>query len=146
MRSQIFTDHGLPEADYDFEAGRDAFNLPCINFRAPSHGLRGIDLGGASQIKQKLELAGDSEGAALFERLINEARRGLVTSAPLYVDASRLAQIEHGATTANFYSLQEAKLAWDQLPENRREIAKITAAGRVYERGEIERFHYQRSA
>jgi hypothetical protein len=37
-------------------------------------------------------------------------------------------------------------MAWDRLPETRREIAKITSAGRVYERSEIERFHYQRSA
>jgi hypothetical protein len=37
-------------------------------------------------------------------------------------------------------------MAWDRLPESRREIARITSASRVYERAEIERFHYQRSA
>ena len=145
MRSQIFKDHGFPDADYDFDVGRDGHDQPVVNFRAPGYGLQMINLNGASQIKQKFEFAGDSEAAALFDRLMNDAQRGLVTTAPLYVDASRTAQMEHGATTDNYYSLQEAKLAWDRLPENRRELAKITSAGRVYERQDIERFHYQRS-
>jgi hypothetical protein len=105
-----------------------------------------IDLTGAKQIQQKLAFAGDAEGASLFDRLISDAQRGLVTTAPLYVDASRAAQMDHGAKTENFYTLQEAKIAWDRLPESRREIATITTAGRVYQRSEIERFHYQRSA
>jgi len=146
MRSEIFKDHGFPDADYDFDAGRDGFNQPVVNFRAPGHGLQMIDLNGASQIRQKLQSAGDAEGARLFERLINDAQRGLVTTAPLYVDASRAAQMDHGARTDNFYTLQEAKMAWDRLPEDRREIATITSAGRVYERSDIERLHYQRSA
>ena len=137
---------GFPDADYDFDAGRDTFGLPVVNFRAPGHPLQMIDLTGASQIKQKLAFAGDTEGAALFDRLIKDAQRGLVTTAPLYVDAARAAQMDHGAKTEDFYTLQEAKMAWDRLPKSRREIAKITSAGRVYERAEIERFHYQRSA
>jgi hypothetical protein len=146
MRSQIFVDHGFPDADYDFDVGRDQFNLPVVNFRAPSHPLQMIDLTGASQIQQKLAAAADAEGASLFDRLIKDARRGLVTTAPLYVDASRAAQMDHGAQTENFYTLQEAKLAWERLAESRREIATIASAGRVYQRSEIERFHYQRSA
>jgi hypothetical protein len=145
MRSKIFGDHGFPDADYDFEAGSDSTNLPCINLRAPGRPLQMIDLNSASQIKQKLEFAGDLEGAALFDHLIDDARRGLVTTAPLYVDASRAAQMEHGAETDYFYTLEEAKRAWNQLPENRKEIARITSAGRVYERCDIERFHHQRS-
>jgi hypothetical protein len=146
MRSEIFKDHGFPDADYDLDAGRDNHGLPVVNFRAPGHGLQMIDLTGASQIKQKLAAAGDAEGASLFDQLIMDARRGLVTTAPLYVDASRAAQMDHGARTENFNTLQEARMAWDRLPGSRREIAKITSAGRVYERPEIERFHYQRSA
>jgi hypothetical protein len=146
MRSDLFKDHGFPDADYDFDVGRDTFNLPVVNFRAPGHPLQMIDLNGASQIKQKLAFAGDTEGASLFDRLIKDAQRGLVTTAPLYVDAARAAQMDHGAKTENFYTLQEAKMAWDRLPESRQEIAKITSASRVYERAEIERFHYQRSA
>ncbi len=146
MRCEIFKDHGFPDADYDFDTGRDGSNLPVVNFRAPGRPLQMIDLGGASQIKQKLESSGDAEGASLFERLIEDARRGLVTTAPLYVDASRAAQLDHGAKTENFYTLQEAKMAWDRLPEARREIATITSAGRMYGRSDIERFHYQRSA
>jgi hypothetical protein len=146
MRSAIFADHGFPDADYDFDAGRNSFDLPVINFRAPGHPLQMIDLGGASQIKQKLGASGDTEGASLFDRLIKDAQRGLVTTAPLYVDASRAAQMDHGAKTENFYTLQEAKMAWDRLPETRQEIATIASAGRVYKRSEIQRFHYQRSA
>jgi hypothetical protein len=146
MRSEIFKDHGFPDADYDFDVGRDSFNLPVVNFRAPGHSLQMIDLTGASQIKQKLAFAGDAEGASLFDRLIKDARRGLVTTAPLYVDASRAAQMDHGAKTEDYYTVQEAKMAWDRLPESRREIASISSAGRVYQRSEIERFHYQRSA
>jgi hypothetical protein len=146
MRSEIFKDHGFPDADYDFDVGRSGSNLPVINFRAPGHPLQMIDLTGASQIKQKLAFAGDVEGASLFDKLIKDAQRGLVTTAPLYVDASRAAQMDHGAETENFYTLQEAKMAWDRLPKPRQEIATITSAGRVYKRSDIERFHYQRSA
>ena len=146
MRSEVFKDHGFPDADYDFEAGRDGFGSPVVNFRAPGRGLQMIDLNGASQIKQKLLAKGDAEGAALFDRLIRDAQRGLATTAPLYVDASRAAEMDHGARTDRFYTLQEAKLAWDQLPRERREVATIKSAGRVYERADIERFHYQRSA
>jgi hypothetical protein len=145
MRSQIFKDHGLPDADYDFDVGRDDFNRPVVNFRAPGRPLQMIDLTGASQIQQKLASAGDGEGASLFDLLIKDARRELVSTAPLYVDASRAAQMDHGAKTEDFYSLQEAKMAWDRLPEDRREIAKIKSTNRVYERSDIERFHYQRS-
>ncbi len=120
--------------------------MPVVNFRAPGHPLQMIDLTGASQIKQKLAFAGDAEGASLFDRLIKDAQRGLVTTAPLYVDASGAAQMDHGAKTEKFYSLQEAKMAWDRLPESRREIATITSVGRVYQRQEIERFHYHCSA
>src|SRR5262249_42561561 len=127
MHSQIFQDHGFPDADYDFDVGRDSFNQPVVNFRAPRHPLQMIDLTGASQIKQKLASEGDAEGALLFDQLIRDAQRGLVTTAPLYVDASRAAQMDHGAKTENFYTLQEAKMAWDRLPESQREIAKITS-------------------
>lgn len=146
MRSDIFKDHGLRDADYDFEAGRDQFNLPVVNFREPGGRLQMIDLTGANQIGRKFAAAGDAEGASLFDRLVSEARRGLVSTAPLYVDAGRAARMEHGAKTEDFFTLQEAKIAWDQLPADRREIARIMSAGHIYERSEIERFHYQRSA
>lgn len=61
---------------------------------------------------------------------------------PLYVDASQAAQLEHGAHTENYLTLQEAKIAYDKLPKERQEIAKITSAGKVYSPPEIERFHY----
>lgn len=61
---------------------------------------------------------------------------------PLYVDASRAAQLEHGAHTENYLTLQEAKIEYDKLPDERKAIAKITSAGNVYAASEIERFHY----
>ncbi len=60
---------------------------------------------------------------------------------PLYADASQAAQLEHGAVTENYLTLQEAKIAYDKLPKERQEIAKITSAGRVYSASEIECFH-----
>jgi hypothetical protein len=78
-------------------------------------------------------------------RLINEAQRGLVATTPLYVDASRAAQMDHGPSTDNFHSLAEARMAWERLPADRRETATITSAGRTYQRDDIERFHYQRT-
>lgn len=143
MRSKIFQDHGMPDADYDFDVGRDNFNLPVVNFRAPGHPLQMIDLTGASQIKQKLASAGDAAGASLFDHLIKDAQRGLVSTAPLYVDASRAAQLEYGAHTVNCPTLQEAKIAWDKLPAERKEVAVITSARHKYSAGEINRFHYQ---
>jgi hypothetical protein len=102
-----------------------------------------LDLLGAGQIKQKMEAAGDSRGAALFDRLIKDAQRGLVSTAPLYVDASRAAQLEYGAHTVNCPTLQEAKIAWDKLPAERKEVAVITSARHKYTASEIDRFHYQ---
>jgi hypothetical protein len=61
---------------------------------------------------------------------------------PLYVDASQAAQLEHGAITENYLTLQEAKIAYDKLPKERQEIATITSAGKIYSASEIERFHY----
>lgn len=145
MRSEIFQDHGLPDADYDFDAGRDGAGLPVVNFRSPGRGLQMIYLDRANQIKQKLAAAGDDEWAALFDKLIKEAQRGLVSTAPLYVNGSRAAEMDHGARTDRFVTLQEAKIAWDGLPPERREIATIKTADRIYKREDIERFHYQPS-
>ena len=98
MRSEIFKDHGFPDADYDFGAGRNSFNQPVVNFRAPGRGIQMIDLNRASQIKQKLAFSGDAEGSSLFDHLIKDAQRGLVTAAPLYVDASRQKPPHRGET------------------------------------------------
>lgn len=144
MRSPVFADHGMSaDADYDFDAG-SYLNVPMVNCRAPGRGLLMVDLTAASQIRQKLELIGDAEGAELFDKLISDTRRGLVSTAPLYVDLSRAAEMEHGARTERFFTLGEAKIAWDALPKERQEIATITSAGRTYTREEIGRFHSQR--
>lgn len=79
MHCKIFKDYGFPDADYDFDAGRDGSNQPVVNFRAPGRGLQMIDLNGASQIKKKSKSAGDAEGASLFDQLIKDAQRGLAT-------------------------------------------------------------------
>jgi hypothetical protein len=146
MRSKIFQDYDLADVDYDFDAGGDSSGMPVVNFRGPGRPLQMIDLKTAAQIRERFTAAGDAEAASLFGRLISDAQRGLATTAPLYVDASRAAQMDHGAHTENFHTLHEAKMRWDALPETRREIAKISSASRVYERSEIERFHFQRKA
>ena len=143
MRSTIFQDHGLPDADYDFDTGRNASGQPVVNFRSAGNPPFMIDLAAASEMKQEFRNRGDTEGEALFGLLIIHAQNHR-TPGPLYVDASRSARMDHGATTETFLSLAEAKWAWERLPTSRQEIATITSASRVYERQDIERFHYQR--
>jgi hypothetical protein len=43
------------------------------------------------------------------------------------------------AKTEDYYTLREAKMARDRLPEFRRQIATISSAGRVFQRSEIDR-------
>jgi predicted sugar kinase len=144
MRSSIFQGQGLPDADYDFDTGRNASGVPVINFRSAGNPLIMIELSKANELKNEFEKQRDTEAAALFDKLIDYAKKH-TTPGPLYVDASRSARMDHGASTQTFLSLAEAKWAFERLPISRQEIATITSASQVYQRQDIERFHYQRS-
>ena len=61
---------------------------------------------------------------------------------PIYIDAGKSAVLEHGAKAVRCFTVQEAKIEFDKLPPERKEIATITTGGRKYSTFEIERFHY----
>jgi transcriptional regulator with XRE-family HTH domain len=93
-------------------------------------------------IRAALESAGvifvDENGEGPGVRL----RKNHMTTEPIYIDASKSAVLEHGATSINCLTVQEAVIAYHNLPLERKEIAKITSGGKVYSASEIERFHY----
>ncbi len=63
---------------------------------------------------------------------------------PIYVDASRPAALLHAGISTECLTLQEAVIAWHQLPEARKKATTIavTGTGVVYKAAEIERLHY----
>jgi transcriptional regulator with XRE-family HTH domain len=73
-------------------------------------------------------------------------RKNHMTIEPIYIDASKSAVLEHGVTSINCLTVQEAVIAYHNLPPERKEIAKITSGGKVYSASEIERFHYAERA
>ena len=75
MYSKHFAKFGIPDTECEIEVRRDSFNLPRLFFRSPGNPLCGLDLGGASQLKQLLEHDGDSAKAQLVGRLIEQARK-----------------------------------------------------------------------
>ena len=69
-------------------------------------------------------------------------RKTKMSNEPIYVDASRRAVLTHGAMTVDCFTLQEAKLAFDRLSQDRQEIATIVSSGKTYSAQEIRRLHY----
>jgi hypothetical protein len=75
MYSKHFTKFGIPDTECEIEVRCDNVNLPRLFFRSPGNPLCGLDLGGASQLKQLLEHDGDQDKAQLVGRLIEQARK-----------------------------------------------------------------------
>jgi hypothetical protein len=75
MYSKHFTKFGIPDTECEIEVRPDNFKLPRLFFRSPGNPLCGLDLGGASQLKQLLDHDGDSAKAQLIGRLIEQARK-----------------------------------------------------------------------
>ena len=69
-------------------------------------------------------------------------RRKQMDDEPIYVDASRSAVLNHGASSINCPTLQEAVLEFERLPRERQEVATITSLGTTYSASEIRRLHY----
>jgi len=66
-----------------------------------------------------------------------------MSNEPIYVDASQPATLSYSGHSAKCFTLQEAKLAWDRLPNELKEIALIEVyGGQVYAADQIERLHY----
>jgi hypothetical protein len=75
MYSKHFVKFGIPDTECEIEVRLDSVNLPRLFFRSPGNPLCGLDLGGASKLKQLLEQDGDSAKAQLIGRLTEQARR-----------------------------------------------------------------------
>lgn len=76
MRSPFFKEFGIPDADCDIEADfHPQFRVPYLFFRSPGNPLVGLDLTGASQLRQMLAHNGDAEKADEIDRLIQKARQ-----------------------------------------------------------------------
>jgi len=76
MRSPLFKDFGIPDAECDIEASfHPQFRVPCLFFRSTGNPLVGLDLTGASQLRQQLAHNGDTEQAGEIDRLIQKARQ-----------------------------------------------------------------------
>jgi hypothetical protein len=75
MRSLLFTEFGIPDAECDIEPDfHPQFRVPYLFFRSPGNPLVGLDLTGASQLRQKLAHSGDTAKADEIGRLIQKAR------------------------------------------------------------------------
>jgi|694.fasta_scaffold13883_12 hypothetical protein len=61
---------------------------------------------------------------------------------PIYIDGDKTAELNHGAITEQFLTLQEAVIAFHQLPPERKETATIITVEMTYSAPEIDRFHY----
>ncbi len=67
-----------------------------------------------------------------------------MTTGPIYIDASKTAELDHGAITEQFLTLQEAVIAFHLLSPERKEIARIIAGNKVYSASEINQFQYDK--
>lgn len=73
--SKHFSKFGIPDTECEIEVRHDDVKLPRLFFRSPGNPLCGLDLGGASQLKQLLEHDGDRAEAQLIGSLIERARK-----------------------------------------------------------------------
>ena len=75
MKSEFFEKFGIPSADCEIEARQDDMRVPRLWFRSKGNPLVGLDLTGASQLKQLLEHAGQDEQANEISQHIAKAQR-----------------------------------------------------------------------
>jgi hypothetical protein len=75
MQSKFFSELGIPATDCAIEVRRDNNGLPRVWFRSSGNPLVGLDLTGASQLRQKLEHDGDQAAAAEIGRHIEQVQR-----------------------------------------------------------------------
>ena len=76
MQSAFFKDFGIPVTECEIEPGfHPQFRVPYLYFRSAGNPLVGLDLGGASQLRQLLAHAGEVEKAKEIDQHIAKARR-----------------------------------------------------------------------
>jgi hypothetical protein len=74
MHSKLFKDFGIPDVACDVEVKRDNQGLPRLWFRSIGNPLVGLDLTGASQLRQRLEHSGDQANADEISQHIEQAK------------------------------------------------------------------------
>src|ERR1700747_3564457 len=74
MKSQLFKDIGIPLAECEIEPALDPRGVPRLWFRSVGNPLVGLDLTGASQLRQMFAHAGDADNANEIDRHIAKAR------------------------------------------------------------------------
>ena len=75
MQSEFFERFGIPAAECEIEARPDDMRVPRLWFRSKGNPLVGLDLTGASQLRQLLEHSGEIEKANEISRHISDAQR-----------------------------------------------------------------------
>ncbi len=76
MKSGFFKDFGIPVTECEIEANfHPQFRVPYLFFRSPGNPLVGLDLTGASQLRQRLAHAGEMEQANEIDQHIEKAKR-----------------------------------------------------------------------
>jgi hypothetical protein len=76
MKSAFFKDFGIPVTDCEIEPGfHPQFRIPYLYFRSSGNPLVGLDLTGASHLRQMLAHAGEIEKANEIDGHIAKARR-----------------------------------------------------------------------
>jgi hypothetical protein len=76
MKSELFKNFGIPVTDCQIEANfHPQFRIPYLFFRSEGNPLVGLDLTGASQLRQRLAHAGEVEQAKEIDQHIAKAQR-----------------------------------------------------------------------
>ena len=75
MQSKFFKEYGIPEMDCEIETRHDDFRIPRLFFRSVGNPLVGLDLTGASQIRQKMERGGEPANANEIALHIEKAKK-----------------------------------------------------------------------
>jgi hypothetical protein len=60
----------------------------------------------------------------------------------IYVDAGQPATLRDGNVRTDYYTVTEAKIAWDRLPPTQKQSATIEIGGQVYNEQQINSLHY----
>lgn len=74
MRSKFFKDFGIPDAECTIEPKLDGTRVPRLYFTSKGSPV-GLDLTGASQMRQLMEHAGDKAHAKEIDDYITKAQR-----------------------------------------------------------------------
>jgi hypothetical protein len=76
MKSDFFKNFGIPVTECEIEPGlHPQSRVPYLYFRSTGNPLVGLDLTGASQLRQMLAHAGEVEKAKEIDQHIEKARR-----------------------------------------------------------------------